>query len=76
MKLIFKNEYLHEDWAAMGLEPVVCERPYVEYYVANDSGGVTLTETGPFAGCSEAHEWIKNTGRKQEAVNHPHLKGE
>ena len=76
MKVILKNEYLHPDWDAMGLQPLVCERPYVEHYAANDSGGVTLVEVGPFAGCSEAHDWIKNIGYKRDAAEHPHLKGE
>ena len=76
MKVILKNEYLHEDWDAMGLQPLTCKRPYVEHYAANNSGGVTLVEVGPFAGSSEAHEWIKNIGRKQDAAGHPHLKGE
>ena len=58
MKVILKNEYLHPDWDAMGLQPLVCERPYVEYYEANDSGGVTLKEVGPFDGCREANEWV------------------
>ena len=75
MKVILKNEYLHPDWDAMGLQPLTCERPYVEHYAANDSGGVTLVQVGPFDGCSEAHEWI-NSNREKDARNHPHLKGE
>ena len=75
MRVILKREYLHEDWDAMGLQPLICERPYVECYSANDSGGVTLVEVGPFDGCSEAHEWI-NSNREQDASNHPHLSSE
>jgi len=58
MKVILKNEYLHPDWDAMGLQPLTCQRPYVEYYAPNNSGGVTLKEVGPFEGCREADEWI------------------
>jgi len=76
MKLILKKEYLTEDWDAMGLQPLVCERPYVRYYENNNTGGITLKDVGPFAGCEEAHEWIKDTGRKQDASGHPHLKDE
>ena len=76
MKVILKNEYLHEDWDAMGLQPLTCQRPYVEYYTANDSGGVTLKVIGPFDGCAEADEWIKDIGYKLDASDHPHLKGE
>ena len=72
MKVILKNEYLHPDWDAMGLQPLTCERPYVEYYENNDTGGVTLKEVGPFEGVSEAHEWI-TSHRGLEVQNHPHL---
>ena len=58
MKVILKDEYLHEDWNAMGLQPLVCKRPYVEYYEKNDVGGVSLKTVGPFEGCSEANEWV------------------
>ena len=58
MKVILKKEYLHPDWDAMELQPLTCERPYVQYYAPNNSGGVTLKETGPFDGVSEADEWI------------------
>ena len=58
MKVILKSEYLHPDWDAMGLQPLTCQRPYVEYYAPNNSGGVTLTEAGPFEGVSEADEWV------------------
>ena len=73
MKVILKNEYLHEDWNAMGLQPLTCQRPYVEYYEANDSGGVTLKEVGPFDGCGTADEWIRQN-IDFEILNHPHLK--
>ena len=58
MKVILRNEYLHPDWDAMGLQPLTCQRPYVEYYETNDSGGVTLKVVGPFDGCREANEWV------------------
>ena len=59
-------------WDEMGLQPEVCERPYVEYYENNDSGGVTLKEVGPFKGCDEAHEWTTDNNRL-EPKDHPHL---
>jgi len=55
---MLKNEYLHPDWDAMGLQPLTCQRPYVEYYAPNNSGGVTLKEVGPFEGRREADEWV------------------
>ena len=58
MRVMLKNEYLHPDWDAMGLQPLTCQRSYVEYYAPNNSGGVTLTEVGPFDGCREANEWV------------------
>jgi len=73
MKVILKNEYLHPDWDAMGLQPLTCQRPYVEYYAPNNSGGVTLKETGPFDGVSEANEWIMSN-KKLWGDWHPHLK--
>ena len=73
MKVILKDEYLHRDWDAMGLQPLTCKRPYVEYYENNDSGGVTLKEVGPFEGCSEADEWVMNHAELW-TENHPHLK--
>ena len=76
MKLILKREYFNPNWEEMNEQPRTCERPYVEYYVANDSGGVTLKEVGPFIGCEEAHEWFDKVGRKLEVTDHPHLKGE
>ena len=76
MRVILKNEYLHPDWDAMGLQPLVCQRPYVEYYEANDSGGVTLKEVGPFDGCKEANKWIMAHKGLWSVSEHPHLKGE
>ena len=72
MRLITKKEYLRPDWDAMGLQPLICERPYVEYYEPNDSGGITLKEVGPFDGCAEANEWIMSH-KELWNENHPHL---
>ena len=73
MKVILKNEYWHRDWEAMGLQPLTCERPYVQYYENNDSGGVTLKDVGPFAGCREADEWMMSH-KELWSLEHPHLK--
>jgi hypothetical protein len=72
MKVILKNEYLHEDWDAMGLQPLTCQRPYVEYYEPNNSGGISLKEVGPFGGCREANEWVMSH-KELWTENHPHL---
>jgi len=73
MKVILKNEYLHPDWDAMGLQPLICQRPYVEHYAPNNSGGVTLKETGPFDGVREANKWIMSN-KDLWGDWHPHLK--
>lgn len=72
MKVIFKNQYVRPEWEGMGIRPATYKKPYVQFYMPNDSGGVTLKEI-PFRNVTEANEWIMENPQYWGDW-HPHLK--